>query len=159
MRPHAPLRILHFTDPPCFQLGWCWRAVSWQITLAVEAQDLAWNTGTDQVDVMALAVKNADYSARALLGNLGPDGVVSDHGILLEDRWEGLRNGKSYHVEASYQEPCLENVAWRRRLAIGHEKMTIAAWLKSNQTTPCWRPCRRSWSWLSMHAMLLDRRS
>jgi hypothetical protein len=35
------------------------------------------------VDVVPLAVKCADYSARALLGNLGPDGIVSDHGILI----------------------------------------------------------------------------
>jgi len=56
------------------------------------------------MDVMALAVKNADYSARALLGNLGPDRVASDHGVLLEDRWVNKVKKRSYHVEPRYQE-------------------------------------------------------
>jgi hypothetical protein len=69
--------------------------------LVVEAQDLTWKPGTDQVDVVALAVKRADYSARALLGNLGPDGLVSDHGILLERSVSEFQRRKDHNAPKS----------------------------------------------------------
>src|SRR5262249_45244928 len=79
---------------PCFQLGWRRSAVSWKSALVVEAQDLTWKPRADQVDVVALAVKCADDSARAFLGNLRPDGVVSDHGSSLKDRFRNSGEGK-----------------------------------------------------------------